>query len=163
MHRALQFGEHATADEVKRCLPAEAYNKLFKFAFVRNPWDRLVSRYAHLLRSKDRRRHEFISSLEKFEDFLQWEMQRDSANQFPYVTDEQGNQIVDFVGHYETLAEDFAKVCAKLKIQATLPHANVSEHRDYRTYYTPETREFVAKKFQRDIEMFGYDFDGLVK
>jgi hypothetical protein len=163
MHRALQFGEHATAIEVKRCLPSEAYDSLFKFAFVRNPWDRLVSRYAHLLRSKDRRRHSFISSLEKFEDFLQWEIQRDSANQYPYVVDSQGNQIVDFVGRYETLADDFAKVCAKLKIQAALPHANVSEHRDYRTYYTPETREFVAKKFRRDIEMFGYDFDGIVK
>jgi len=163
LYRALQFGEHATAQEVKRCLPESAYQSLFKFAFVRNPWDRLVSRYAHLLRSKDRRRHSFISSLEKFEDFLQWEIQRDSANQYPYVTDAQGNQIVDFVGHYETLAADFAKVCAKLKLQAELPHANVSEHRDYRTYYTPETREFVAKKFQRDIEMFGYDFDGLRK
>jgi hypothetical protein len=163
LFRALQFGEHATANEVKRCLPAEVYDSLFKFAFVRNPWDRLVSRYAHLLRSKDRRRHNFISSLEKFEDFLQWEIQRDSANQYPYVTDAQGNQIVDFVGHYETLGEDFDKVCAKLKIQVELPRANVSEHRDYRTYYTPETRGFVAKKFQRDIEMFGYNFDGLVK
>jgi hypothetical protein len=162
MHRALQFGEHATANEVKCCLPAEVYNSLYKFAFVRNPWDRLVSRYAHLLRSKDRRRHSFISSLEKFEDFLQWEIQRESASQFPYVTDGQGKQIVDFVGHYETLAADFAKVCAKLKIQAALPHANVSEHRDYRTYYTAETRAFVAEKFRRDIEMFGYDFDGLV-
>jgi len=163
LYRALQFGEHSTADEVKRCLPTGAYNALFKFAFVRNPWDRLVSRYAHLLRSKDRRRHEFISGLEKFEDFLQWEIRRDSANQYPYVTDAQGNQIVDFIGHYETLAEDFAKVCARLKFQVELPHANVSDHRDYRTYYTPETREFVAKQFRRDIEMFGYDFDGLVK
>jgi hypothetical protein len=144
-------------------LPPEAYNSLFKFAFVRNPWDRLVSRYAHLLRSKDRRRHSFISGLEKFEDFLRWEIQRDSANQYPYVTDAQGKTIVDFIGHYETLADDFAKVCARLKIQAELPHANVSDHRDYRTYYTPETREFVAKRFKRDVEMFGYDFDGLKK
>jgi Sulfotransferase family len=163
LYRSLQFGEHATASEVKRCLPPEAYNSLFKFAFVRNPWDRLVSRYAHLLRSKDRKRHGFISGLEKFEDFLKWEMQRSSANQYSYVTDTEGNQIIDFVGHYETLAEDFAKVCVRLKIQAELPHANVSEHRDYRTYYSPETRDFVAKQFRRDIEMFGYDFDGLVQ
>jgi hypothetical protein len=160
LHRAVQFGEHATADEVKRCLPADVYAALFKFAFVRNPWDRVVSRYAHLLRSTDRRRHSFISGLEKFEDFLKWEIERGS-DQYPYVTDAQGNQIVDFIGHYERLAEDFATVCARLKINAELPHANVSEHRDYRSYYTPETREFVAKKFRRDIEMFHYDFDGL--
>jgi hypothetical protein len=163
LYRAVQFGEHVTANDVRRCLPADVYGSLYKFAFVRNPWDRLVSRYAHLLRSKDRHRHNFISRLEKFEDFLQWEMRRDSANQYPYVTDAAGNQIVDFVGHYETLAVDFAKVCAQLKIQVELPHVNVSEHRDYRTYYTPETRAFVAKRLRRDIEMFGYEFDGLVK
>src|SRR3569833_2271927 len=98
LYRALQFGEHATADEVKRCLPTAAYNALFKFAFVRNPWDRLVSRYAHLLRSKDRRQHEFISGLEIFVDFLQRENQRVSAKQKPNKTDAQVNQIVDFVG-----------------------------------------------------------------
>ena len=162
LYRALQFPEHVTAREVQRCLPSPVYDSLFKFAFVRNPWDRLVSRYAHLLRSKDRRRHEFISRLEKFEDFLKWEIQRGSAFQHSYITDERGNQIVDFVGHYERLQEDFATVCARLKLQAALPHANVSEHRDYRTYYTPETRAFVAKQFQRDIELFGYNFDGLV-
>jgi len=161
LYRALQFPEHVTAREVKRCLPASVYDSLFKFAFVRNPWDRLVSRYAHLLRSKDRRRHQFISRLEKFEDFLKWEIQRGSAFQHSYVADEHGNQIVDFVGRYERLQEDFAKVCARLKIQAALPHANISDHRDYRTYYTPETRDFVAKQFRRDIEMFGYNFDGL--
>jgi hypothetical protein len=163
LYRALQFREHATANEVKRCLPAEAYASLFKFAFVRNPWDRLVSRYAHLLRSKDRRRHSFISGLETFEDFLKWEIQRDSAHQYPYVTDAAGSRIVDFIGYYERLPQDFAKACDRLKIRAELPHTNVSEHRDYRTYYTPESREFVAKEFRRDIEMFGYDFDGLAK
>jgi len=87
LYRAVQFQEHVTANEVKRCLPPAVYDSLFKFAFVRNPWDRLVSRYAHLLRSTDRRRHGFISKLDKFEDFLKWEIQRGSA-QHPYVTAE---------------------------------------------------------------------------
>ncbi|MEY2465697.1 MAG: hypothetical protein QOD03_218 [Verrucomicrobiota bacterium] len=160
LYRAVEFPEHVTANEVKRCLPEPLYDSLFKFAFVRNPWDRLVSRYAHLLRSKDRRRHGQISRMEKFEDFLEWELQRDSAFQYAYVTGGDGKLIVNFIGYYERLAEDFAKVCARLKVQAELPRTNVSEHRDYRSYYTPKTRELVAKKFQRDIEMFGYNFDG---
>lgn len=161
LYRALQFPEHATAREVQKCLPPEAYASLFKFAFVRNPWDRLVSRHAHLLRSTDRRRHNFVSQMENFEEFIKWEVQR-GAFQSSYVTDEEGNQIVDFIGYYERLNEDFAKVCARLKIKAELPHANISQHKDYRTYYTPQTRELVASEFKRDIEMFGYTFDGLV-
>jgi hypothetical protein len=160
LYRAVQFPEHATAREVQKCLPPEVYASLFKFAFVRNPWDRLVSRYAHLLRSTDRRRSATISRMENFEDFVNWEIQR-GAFQHTYVTDERGAQIVDFIGYYERLDEDFAKVCARLKIKADLPHANISQHRDYRTYYTPKTRELVAGQFKRDIELFGYNFDGL--
>jgi Sulfotransferase family len=160
LYRALQFPEHAIAREVQRCLPPEVYASLFKFAFVRNPWDRLVSRHAHLLRSTDRRRHSVVSRMENFEDFINWEIQR-NAFQHPYVTDESGSRIVDFIGYYERLNEDFAKVCARLKLKADLPHANISPHRDYRTYYTPKTRELVAREFKRDIEMFGYSFDGL--
>jgi hypothetical protein len=160
LYRVVEFPEHVMAVQVKRCLPPTLYDSMFKFAFVRNPWDRLVSRYAHLLRSKDRQRHDTISRM-TFEEFLDWETQRGSASQHPYVTDNQGAQIVDFIGYYERLNEDFARVCSRLKVQVELPHANVSAHRDYRTYYTPETKELVAKKFQRDIELFGYNFDGL--
>jgi hypothetical protein len=156
----LEFPEHVTANTVKDCLPPDLYSRLFKFAFVRNPWDRLVSRHAHLLRSTDRRRHSFVSRMENFEDFIKWEIQR-GAFQHSYVTDESGNRIVDFIGYYERLNEDFAKVCARLKLQAELPHANISQHKDYRTYYTPKTRELVAGQFKRDIDLFGYTFDGL--
>src|SRR5882724_1845690 len=161
LYRILALPEHADARLVKRCLPAPVYDGLFKFAFVRNPWDRLVSRYAHLLRSKDRHRHEMVKRMKSFEEFIAWEIKRRSAYQFEYVTGKDGRSIVDFVGRYERLAEDFATVCARIGVKAELPHANVSEHRDYRSYYTPESRDLVARHFRRDIEMFGYDFDGL--
>ena len=41
------------------------------------------------------------------------------------------------------------------------PHRNRSGHKDYRTYYTDETRDLVAEAFRGDIETFGYTFDGL--
>lgn len=158
--RLLAFPEHAPASLAQGCLPEAVFNGLFKFAFVRNPWDRVVSRYAHLLRSTDRRRHQMVRRMEKFEDFVAWEIQR-GAFQYKYVTDRNGRSIVDFVGHYERVTEDFAAVCARLGVKASLPHANVSRHEDYRTYYTPATRDLVARHFARDIELFGYDFDGL--
>lgn len=161
LYRFLAFPEHTTAEMVRRCLPQDFYNNLFKFAFVRNPWDRLVSRHAHLLRSTDRRRHQLVSRMKNFEDFIAWEIQRGSAYQFKYVLGRDGQNLVDFIGRYERLSDDFAEVCARLGVKAELPHANISEHRDYRSYYTPATRDFVAQHFRRDIELFGYTFDGL--
>jgi hypothetical protein len=161
LHRSLEFPEHTAASTAKKCLPPQIYDGLFKFAFVRNPWDRLVSRDAYLLRTEDHPRHQFVKQMDSFENYLAWEIQRGKMFQHTYVCDAHGNWIINFVGYFERLHEDFAKVCAELNVKAELPRANTSSHRDYRTYYTPATRELVAKYFQRDLELFGYDFDGL--
>jgi sulfotransferase famil protein len=162
-YRSLQFPAHAYASAAKRCLPPEVYAGLFKFAFVRNPWDRLVSRYAYLLKNEKHPRHGFVQKMKGFDDYVAWEVQRGKFFQYTYVTDSSGKLIVDFIGHYERLSEDFAKVCERLGRKVELPRANASSHRDYRTYYSDATRELVGSYFQRDIEMFGYDFDGLKK
>ena len=161
LHRSLEFPEHVAAATVKKCLPPEIYDGLFKFAFVRNPWDRLVSRYAYLLRTEDHPRHLFVKQMAGFENYLDWEIQRGKMFQHTYVCDAHGNWIVNFVGYFERLHEDFSKVCSRLNVKAELPRANTSSHRDYRTYYTPATRDLVAKHFQRDLELFGHNFDGL--
>lgn len=161
LYRELEFPEHSSARAARRCLPRDLYQCLFKFAFVRNPWDRLVSRYSFLLRNLNHPRHEFVRRMAAFEDYLAWEMRRGKFFQHTYVTDAAGNLIVDFIGYYERLHQDFATVCTRLGVNAELPKANVSSHRDYRTYYTDATRELVARHFRRDIELFGYDFDGV--
>lgn len=161
LHRVLEFPEHVSASTVKNCLPPDLYSRLFKFAFVRNPWDRFVSRYAYLLRNEDHPRHKFVKAMGGFEKYLDWEIRRGKMSQHHYVCGANGEWLVDFVGYYERLQEDFEMVCARLKVNAQLRQANSSSHRDYKTYYTPITRERVAKHFQRDIELFGYEFEGL--
>jgi len=161
LYRALEFPEHITALAVKKCLPPDLYSRLFKFAFVRNPWDRLVSRYSYLLRSADHPRHKFVKDMGGFDEYLEWEIRRGKMSQHHYVCGTRGEWLVDFIGYYERLQEDFLKVCVRLKVEARLRQANSSSHRDYKTYYTSATREQVARHFQRDIELFGYEFDGL--
>lgn len=160
-HRLLEFPEHVHAQTVKNCLPPAVFMALFKFAFVRNPWDRLVSRYSYLLRNTAHPRHAFAAGLKDFDAYLRWEIARGKMHQYPYLCGARGEWVVDFVGYYERLHEDFSRVCARLKVSAELPRANTSTHQDYRTYYTPATRDLVAKHFARDLELFGYEFDGL--
>lgn len=161
LYRALEFPEHVTAWRVQKCLPPALYSALFKFAFVRNPWDRLVSRYAFLLNTSRHPDHARVKKMTSFEQYIRWEIRRGRMFQRNYVVDARGRLIVDFIGYYERLERDFAKVCARLGVQATLPHDNRSNHRDYRSYYTSATRELVARHFGYDAEFFGYDFDGV--
>ncbi len=142
----------------------EIWDGYFKFAFVRNPWDRLVSWYHMCVQVPVPNgfcryvRENFAT----FESFVNGATSGPGAKttqpQFDYVADEHGTVIVDFVGRYEALADDFARVAERLGLEARLPHANTSAHGSYRDYYNDATRDVVARRFARDIEHFGYRF-----
>ncbi len=161
LHRSLEWPEHGHLRIVQSCLPPDIFAGLFRFAFVRNPWDRLVSRHAYLLRKKEHPRHDFVHRLGSFEAYLKWEIQRGKMHQHSYVTDRQGRLLTDFIGYYERLADDFDEVTRRLGVAAVLPPPNRSPHRDYRDCYTESTRDLVGKAFARDIDLFGYKFEGL--
>lgn len=156
---------HATAKEAQKAL-GHTFNQFYKFAFVRNPWEWQVSMYHFLLKETSNPRYKQVKAMAGFEEYLEWII----ATKKPYpkgatklqsemITDEEGKVLVDFVGHYETLADDFNQVCRQLKIEAKLPHINQSNHRDYRSYYNDRTQQLVANYFQADIELFGYQFE----
>lgn len=167
LYRQLEFSEHAPAEKARRCLPPSVYAGLCKFAFVRNPWDRLVSRHAYLLRKTEHSRSREVNRLGGFEAYLRWELGRTGKkggmrHQADYVLDPDGRLIVDFVGYFERLEEDFAEVCRRIGIPAALPPPKShAPRKDYRSFYNDETRDLVAKAYAADIDLFGYTFEGI--
>jgi hypothetical protein len=142
----------------------DVWNAYFKFAFVRNPWDRLVSWYHMCVQTPTANpfARYIKDNAPTFDDFLKKTTtgmaERTTRNQLDYVTDERGEIIVDFVGRYERLGDDFARIEDRLGFRAELPHVNRSAHEDYRKYYTDETRDIVSQRFAKDIRHFGYAF-----
>ena len=161
-----KFPRHSKIIAAQEMLPKPFFDQLYKFAFVRNPWDLQVSSYHHIKRE----RPHLTEGFEDFESFLKWKLNPERPYQYhidtsielqsDYLIDLHGKVLVDFIGRYENLAEDFAKACQTIGINGPeLPHERKATDRDkYRNYYTDETQELVHQHFRSDIELFGYAF-----
>ena len=138
----------------------QQFASYFKFGFVRNPWDRVVSLYER--NEATQMRQEMT-----FEKFVRW-IQYSSATcvhssphryQLDWFVDADGKMLADFIGRFERLQEDWVVVAKKLGVSETLPHTRDNPRlRHYTEYYTPETTRIVEEKFKVDIETFNYRF-----
>ena len=170
--------KHFFARELRDIYGNATWEACFKFAFVRNPWDRLVSWWSMI----DARRHavtpgrqlnkfhhfvlERATCFEEFLDNCDEEIVDGDGrkwiyrNQVDYLTDLSGAMLVDFVGRFETLEQDFAAIARRiLTSPVRLPYVNGSKHLHYSQYYTPAQAEKVAQRYARDIVVFGYKFE----
>jgi len=157
-YRKRFYPVHTYASQLQRELPAEVYNEFFKFAFVRNPWDWLVSTYNYLRNMPTHRHHQ--RAMNSFAEYTHYEIAHGDRSQASFICKDE-DVIVDFVGRFETLGDDFAIVCQRLGIDVALPHTNKARHRDYREYYDDKLAEMVGQHWRQDVGLFGYEFDGL--
>ena len=145
----------------------------FIFTFVRNPWDRAVSSFFYLnnggnnpFDDKDRIKYfkNCGSNFKSFvkESFLNEEIfnQVHFKPQHEWICNEKGDVLADFVGKFENFYEDFKKISNILGIDLLnkIPHINRSEHKFYQKYYDEETKKILHKAYQKDIQLFQYDF-----
>tara|TARA_A100001037_G_scaffold244817_1_gene225829 strand:+ start:25066 stop:25734 length:669 start_codon:yes stop_codon:yes gene_type:complete len=177
------YGVHINAPRLKGVFEDNGWpwEEYFKFAFVRNPWDRVISAYnyrkktLHMWKSHKSVRGvymevpdmwiehclslcdssgELISLRRLLEQYGAFERE-----QYQYAYDLCDNKIIDFVGKVENLQEDFNTICDKIGIpKQQLPYVNKSKHKHYTEYYDDETRQIVAEKYAKDIEYFGYEY-----
>ena len=156
------FRAHETARHVRRLLPADVFEDFRKIAFVRNPYSWLVSLYELVLHSPNHRHFRTVEALGSFSGYVDWEIRRRKRHQHPYLLDRSGRMLVDQIGYFEHLAADAARIFSQIDVDiAPLPHVGKFTRRDYRDYYDDATRQKVARHWTRDLELFGYDFDGL--
>ena len=148
----------------------ERFENYFKFTFVRNPFDRVVSAYFYLQQGgkstmpNDRRFWDLhLSPYKSFEDFVREGLHLSPVRrwghfhpQAAFVASDDGTVQVDFVGRVENLTEDFQFVANKLMIDARLEHVNASQRKHYSEYYCPETVKIVRDLYAVDFDLFGY-------
>ncbi len=169
---------HDALRVVRDQLDGEVYSSYFKFAFVRNPWDWVLSLYSYFSQMTPAHRWymnnmevvQKVCSFRNFEEFcinLDWTGLRNDyyhgvchfLEQHSYITDESGAVAVDYLGRFENLNQDWLAICERIGVDAPLPHLNFTKHGSYRQHYTPEARRAISEHYAKDIELFGYTFE----
>lgn len=159
---AIQHG-HLSLRQVRPYLGEDAFRDYFKFAFVRNPFDRFVSYCAFMLRGGDVFHRQPREAMRHFLFTEPPENHILFQPQASLLMGEDGKTLLtDRVGRVEDMQGSYDEICARIGIPARrLDRVNGSRHGDYRNYYDQALIDGVAARYAQDLELFGYTFEGV--
>jgi hypothetical protein len=149
---------HISLEQLRKFMDPAKFAEYFKFAFVRNPFDRFISYCSFITRERG-----------AFKTDPQKVMRRVLANppsehvlfwpQNTFLVDGEGNLLTDYVGRVETMQQSFEFIASKIGVPAVqLQKVNATERSAYRDYYDQELIDGVAKLYADDLKLFEYDF-----
>lgn len=153
----------------------EDIHDYYLFSVVRNPFDWHVSWYNYIRKDAGGRRSghaveaELFSRM-SFADYVNWLDDPDAPHSpqgyvrrqiHEWVTDEAGVIRVDWVLRQESLRADFAAMIAEtgIMVRPGLRRRNVSNEKDFRSYYTAREVDIIARRHAKDCTLFGYGFE----
>jgi len=154
---AIQHG-HISLQQLRPHLSPEQFDSFFKFAFVRNPFDRYISYCSFMTRAKGEFQRNPQPVMRHFlqnpprQHVLFWP-------QHQFLTGADGELVTDYVGRVEAMQQSYDEIARRIGIPtATLEKVNSSARAGYRDYYDDELIKGVARVYERDLELFGYEF-----
>lgn len=145
---AHEYSEHGHID-------AEDFRKYFKFAIVRDPYQRLMSEYRY-------RRSWQRMSIDQFLAVTFDNDWSDSARhlvpQVKYLQDAQGGMLVDEIVRFENLTAELAPVFRRVfGADRELPHRNSSKSGSGTVAdLTKAQMKVITEKYAADFEALGY-------
>lgn len=158
-----------------RFMSGQDHNKYFKFAFSRNPFDRLVSAFYEFKKpnqfgdmkevirnSKDMSLDKIMNNFSYFTEMtekiphIHWKSQKEM------IHDKEGNILVGYVGKVENIRWDLFNICNVVGIRnfkGEIPVSRKSKNRKkYQDYYDNNLVQRTQKIYQQDLDFFGYKF-----
>ena len=164
-----KFKLHIPANEALRRVGKKEFSDAFKFSFVRNPWSKVFSHYNYNVKTNQQNMKNKVIPFNDWvyctfgdnKDYFYHHRGIHFVDQMSWLVDEDENILVDYIGKFENIDNDFAHICKYLAIENKLSHLNKSfkkKTKNYKEYYNKSSIEIVRSVFKRDIKHFGYDF-----
>jgi hypothetical protein len=156
---------HMPAVLVREHIGHDIFNAYYKFCVIRNPYDKMVSRFWWNLRhSEDERRAllaaPFAAVTARFRKFLLLGTQRFADDRDVYSIG--GEAVMDRFIRYECLHEDLQAVCTHLGLPyaperlGTYKSGFNTRPEHFSEYYDPPSRKRIEAEFDWEIERFDY-------
>ena len=158
--------QHVTAKEFIAEFGRDEWDEGFKFAFVRNPWDRALS--FHRFRMNATRQEGNTTHVE----FKEWvrlafvekapehhDNPRVFMPQVEWLKNDEEIINLNHIARFEDIRQEYGKLAGLFGFDKDLPPLKASDREDYRDFYDIETAEIIENWYQPDIDFFGYKFD----
>ena len=137
------------------------YDQAYKFCFVRNPFDRLVSEYFWNSRI-GHQQNSWSRFLEVVRDLVKEGKFEGDFDDHLRPQSHYPLENMDFIGRYETLQKDMDTLLKHFKRYAPstkLNHDNISfarQQRPWQDMYSPEDTQFVKDLYAQDFKELNY-------
>lgn len=156
--------EHCRLYLQKKFLNIQDY---YCFAFIRNPWQRMVSHYLgkkdwlgigfldwlHLINQKS-----ITNYVSKIKNLGRYPMK---TQQIQFLTENHSINPEDIkvnIFRFDNLEEEIGRLSDVLQLPISLSHINKTPDYHYREWYNDESKEFVADLFKDDIRYWKFTF-----
>ncbi|MDW7694421.1 sulfotransferase family 2 domain-containing protein [Flammeovirgaceae bacterium SG7u.111] len=154
---------HLNVTEIQKALGVNKFNEYFKFAFVRNPWDRVVSEFFWRKSRPNRIQFNTIYEMLQFIENGNYEiddLNRHLAPQYEMICDSsQKKLLIDYVANFENFTKEIHVIFTKIGIETPniIPQENKSiRSTDYNLYLKKQEKRLIEKIYEKDITLFDY-------
>lgn len=156
IHGVLMYYKTSPYINKKMGMTPQKWDNYYKFCFIRNPYDKIVSAWYHVNRFNI-----------PFPNFLNL---KDVCNDVEYmhmfmpqvrnIINEKGQININFIGHFENLEHDFQLVLKNIGVKNIIHESekkmNKRNHSHYSEYYDQETLDKVNILLKEDFDNLDY-------
>ncbi len=155
VHGVFNYYRTSQAINKKMGMTPEKWDEYFKFCFIRNPYDRIISGWNHLGKKIPFKQYVHMRNMVNDMEYIHVFMP-----QIRHMINYKNEIQMNFIGHFENLENDFLFILFHLgytlPIHDPVVRVNVKKHKKYTEYYDQITLDKVNQLLKDDFERFDY-------